>query len=444
MKELHSIINPDAELGLMGCMLVDLEGTMEQVSGDMSAGYFSNPVLEAAYQLAEERFQRGQKELDTVSLMEGLKGRFPEEQVKPLLVQALERAPSARLCGEYAAAVRASFQARECQRLYLDGLEEVRDTGHIEEHMESAAQKLDQLLNDRRKSRLIPIRESILDTYRKAFEDQRKDRIDTGFSELDVFLDGLFPSDFAILAARPGVGKSVMALSIARNVAQKAGKTVAYYSLEMSAEQLNQRLLSMTAQVPLKAIKNHRVPKGDAQKLAAAADQLARLPIELNDDAAITVEDIRRDCRRVKNLGLIIVDYVQLMTPRGKFVTRNDAVGSISRGLRVLAMDLNVPVLALSQMNRESESYEKPRLSDLRESGSLEQDATTVMAMWKQDQQGLINVSILKNRNGETGKTSVLCFAGETMTLRQAQIGYEEPKRRGKRFSQQASGEVTF
>lgn len=443
--DMNTIVNPDAELGLIGCILVDFEPAMEQVSEGIRSEYFSNPVLEAAYQLAEERFQRGQKELDTVSLMEGLKGRFSEDQVKPLLIQALERAPSAQLCREYADAVQASYKARECQRLYLDGLGAIKDTGHIEAHMEATADKLDKLLNDRRKSRLIPMKESILDTYQKAFEDRRKDRIDTGFLELDVFLDGLFPSDFAILAARPGVGKSVMALTIARNVAQKTGKTVAYYSLEMSREQLNQRLLSAASQIPLREIKNHRVPKEEAQKFAAAADQLSRLPIEINDDAAVTVEDIRRDCRRVKNLGLIIVDYVQLMTPKGRFATRNDAVGSISRALRVLAMDLNVPVLALSQMNRESECYEKPRLSDLRESGSLEQDATTVMAMWKQEEPGLINVSILKNRNGETGKTSVLSFTGATMTMRQAQMGYEEPKRRGKRFSRPDSGgEVTF
>ncbi|MGI5958992.1 MAG: replicative DNA helicase [Massiliimalia sp.] len=439
------IINPDAELGLIGCILVDFQYTMERVGENTKPDFFSNRVLASVYQLAENRFDSGQNDLDTVSLMEGLKGRFSEDQVKPILVQALERVPSVQLCQEYADAVRASFQARECQKIYLDGLAKIKDTGQIEQNMESAAEQLDRLLNDRRKSRLVSVKESILDAYRGAFESRKGYRLDTGFSELDVFLDGLFPSDFAILAARPGVGKSVMALTVARNVAEKAGKTVAYYSLEMSVEQMNQRLLAMAGQVPLKSIKNGSVCGNDIQKLGAAADHLARLPIQFVDDAAITVEDIRRDCRRVKNLGLIIVDYVQLMTPKGRFATRNDAVGSISRSLRVLAMDLNVPVLALSQMNRESENYEKPRLSDLRESGSLEQDATTVMAMWKQEEPGLVNVSILKNRNGETGKTSVLSFAGATMTMRQAQMGYEEPKRRGKRFSRpDSSGEVTF
>ena len=242
----------------------------------------------------------------------------------------------------------------------------------------------------------------------------------------------------AILGARPGVGKSAVALQIAQHVARKTGKVVAFYSLEMSIQQLCQRMLAANSGVSLRDIQNHKAPANEASNLCKIAEAIQKMfKILINENGDTTVTDIRRDCQKIKNLGLIVIDYIQLMNTTERFYNRNDAVGSISRGLKVLAKDLDVPILALSQLNREKSDNEKPSLSDLRESGSLEQDATAVIALWNNEEEGYINATILKNRHGRAGNSAVLHFEKSIMQVKQSAKPYIEPEKKKRRIRAQ-------
>jgi len=247
-------------------------------------------------------------------------------------------------------------------------------------------------------------------------QDRHVTGVATGFHLLDEMTSGLQPSDLVILAARPSVGKTAMALSMALNAA-KTGKVVGLFSLEMSAEQLFFRFLSMETKVDLQYIRTGRIPKGRLTEVNMQFDNLARLPVVIDDSPVLNVLDMGAKLRRLKHqksLDLVVVDYLQLMRGVGKIENRNQEVSSISRGLKALAKELNVPVLALSQLSRAPEKRgegKEPILSDLRDSGSIEQDADLVMFLHrptgaKSDDaqvQGTATLLVAKQRNGPTG-----------------------------------------
>ena len=244
--------------------------------------------------------------------------------------------------------------------------------------------------------------------------------LSTGFSAVDGKINGLNKSDLLLLAARPGMGKTSMALNVALNAAKESGQTVAVFSLEMSRDQLVTRLLASEG-----LIENTRLISGDLResdwvKIAEGASSLSRLDIRIDDNPLLTVADMNAKCRRIENLGLVVIDYLQLMTSAGgkgySGENRQQAVSDISRMLKIMAKELQVPVLCLSQLSRANEKREdkRPMLSDLRESGAIEQDADIVMFLYRDDyykedseKRNIAECIVAKNRHGETGKVEL-------------------------------------
>ncbi|MBO8127884.1 MAG: replicative DNA helicase [Peptococcaceae bacterium] len=248
--------------------------------------------------------------------------------------------------------------------------------------------------------------------------------IKTGFTELDKMCSGLQPSDLIILAARPSMGKTALAMSIAHQVAERQGIPVAVFSLEMSREQLVQRLLCAEAMVDQYRLRTGNLREEDWEKLTDAAERLNELPIYIDDAAGASVREMRAKAKRLqaeRGLGLVIIDYLQLIQAPRRAENRQQEIAQISRGLKSLAKELNVPVLALSQLSRavESRPNKRPQMSDLRESGSLEQDADVIMFIYRDeyynpdtDQKGIAEIIVAKQRNGPTG-TVKMCFLKE-------------------------------
>ena len=238
--------------------------------------------------------------------------------------------------------------------------------------------------------------------------------ISSGFSAIDAKLSGLNKSDLILLAARPGMGKTSLALNIALNVGKNSGKTVAMFSLEMSKEQLALRLLSSEALVESNRLLTGELRESDWMKVAEAAGVLSRADIRLDDNPLLTVSDMNAKCRRLDNLGLVVIDYLQLMSSAGGSMKHSGE--TITRTLKIVAKELQVPVLCLSQLSRANEKRDdkRPMLSDLRESGAIEQDADIVLFIFREDyyspdsdKRNIAELIVAKNRHGETGKVEL-------------------------------------
>jgi len=289
--------------------------------------------------------------------------------------------------------------------------------------LEAAEKKVYSLRQDRSRAALEKISTIMVDVYKNIHIAAKADigipGLTTGFKDLDRIIMGLNASDLILIASRPGMGKTSIALNIALHAARKSGKAVAVFSLEMSREQLAMRLLSSDAFIDGKRLHTGRLNPGEWTRLAEAAKVISEANLLINDDASLTVTEMNAQCRRVSDLGLVVIDYMQLMSAatnergyRGE--NRVQIVTEISRTMKVMAKELNVPVICLSQLNRANEQRAKterrPQLSDLRESGSIEQDADIVMGLYRDDYYnddsefpGVAECIILKNRRGETG-----------------------------------------
>jgi replicative DNA helicase len=247
--------------------------------------------------------------------------------------------------------------------------------------------------------------------------------VPTGYHDLDRLLLGLQPSTLNIVGARPGMGKTSFALGILAHVGMVVQRPALLFSLEMGHLELTQRLLASEAEVNGQNLQNGRIRAQDWAKIGTAVTRLSNAPIYIDDNPAVTVMDIRARARRLKksagDLGLVVVDYLQLMTGRGRAENRQNEVAEISRGLKILARELEVPVVALSQLSRnlETRTDKSPQLSDLRESGSLEQDADVVMFIYREseyndevpiDRADDALIDVAKHRNGPTGKANLL------------------------------------
>ena len=244
--------------------------------------------------------------------------------------------------------------------------------------------------------------------------------LSTGLSAVDSKINGLNKSDLLLLAARPGMGKTSMALNVALSAARESGKTVAIFSLEMSKEQLVTRLIASEGLVENTRLITGNLRESDWQRIAEAASALSRMDIRIDDNPLLTVADMNAKCRRLDNLGLVVIDYLQLMTSAGgkgySGENRQQAVSDISRMLKIMAKELQVPVLCLSQLSRANEKRDdkRPMLSDLRESGAIEQDADIVLFLYRDDyynsdseKRNVAECIVAKNRHGETGKVEL-------------------------------------
>lgn len=306
------------------------------------------------------------------------------------------------------------------------------DSSTIEESLDYAERLIFDLASKKVTSDLTPVKNIVMKSYERIEQRYQNQGqlvgIDTGFYDLNAMTSGLQKSDLIILAARPAMGKTAFALNVAQNVALRAKKAVAIFSLEMSKDQLMQRMLCSEAELDTQRLKTGNMQPRDWEKLAEAMTKFAEAPIYIDDTAGCTITDLRAKCRRLamaeKDLGLIVIDYLQLMEGSGR-EDRMQQVSAISRGLKVLARELNVPIISLSQLSRavESRTDKRPMLSDLRESGSIEQDADIVMFIYRDEyynkseeddegqkasNKGEAEVIIAKHRNGPVGTVKLL------------------------------------
>lgn len=304
--------------------------------------------------------------------------------------------------------------------------------------LDSAEQKIYDIRQGNDTKGLTRIDEVVIEVYDRLQKITGPDKdkylgAKSGFTELDAVTSGLNDSDLMIIAARPGMGKTSFAMNIATNVAKKGTKQAAIFSLEMSKEQLVTRMLSSESLVNSNSLRTGRLSPDDWGKLASGAEALSKMQIFLDDSGGISVPQMKAKLRRMKNLGLVVIDYLQLMEGSKKNSNRVNEVSEITRQLKLMAKELKVPVITLSQLNRGAEGRQdhRPLLSDLRESGSIEQDADVILFLYREgyydkesSDQSISECIISKNRHGETG-TVKLVWNGEFTLFRNLE-GYRD------------------
>ncbi len=362
--------------------------------------------------------------IDPVTVLENMKqnGYYDENQSRGYVLQLMDTTPTAANVGEYIEIIKDKTLLRrvaEAAGELTAMIQEGTSTG--QDILEAAEQRIYAIRQGRAARGLVPISDVIIDVYDRLEELAASENaipgMSTGLRDLDRAISGLNNTDLILLAARPGMGKTSMALNVLLDAGKKSGKKVAFFSLEMSREQLALRLISSECFVDNKKLVTGKLSDEDWESVAAAADSLNRSTIYIDDDSSVTVADINAKCRRVENLGLIVIDYLQLMQSAGgksnnRGENRQQVVSDISRSLKIMAKELNVPVLCLSQLSRANESRndKRPMLSDLRESGAIEQDADIVLFLYREgyynkdtENPNLAECIIAKNRHGETG-----------------------------------------
>ena len=424
LKQLpHSV---EAEQAVLGSMLIDPRCVSEVIDKLRTDDFYirqNREIYETVYSMFNYSLT-----IDPVTVLENMKqnGYYDENQSRGYILQLMDATPTAANVGEYIDIIkdktllrRVAEAAGELTAMIQEG------TATGQDILEAAEQRIYAIRQGRAARGLTPISEVLIDVYDRLEELAASDRaipgLSTGLRDLDRAISGLNNSDLILLAARPGMGKTSMALNILLDAGKKSGKKVAFFSLEMSREQLALRLISSECFVDNKKLVTGKLTDEDWESVAAAADSLNRSTILIDDDSSVTVADILAKCRRVENLGLIIIDYLQLMQSAGgksgnRGENRQQIVSDISRSLKIMAKDLNVPVLCLSQLSRANESRQdkRPMLSDLRESGAIEQDADIVLFLYREgyynadtENPNLAECIIAKNRHGETGKVDL-------------------------------------
>ncbi|MGN0601435.1 MAG: replicative DNA helicase [Oscillospiraceae bacterium] len=357
---------------------------------------------------------------------------------KTYLSGIMESVPSTANIESYCQIIKEKYQIRSLVNIANDIIETANEGSTDSQTMlDSAEQKIYDIRQGEVQG-LERIDSVIIDTYTHLQELSGPEAelhlgSKTGFSQLDAITTGLNKSDLIILAARPAMGKSALALNIAVNSCKQTMKDVVIFSLEMGKEQLVSRMLASESLVNNTCLRTGKLEPEDWTKLASGTEQLQKLPIYLDDGAGINVPQMKAKLRRMKNLGLVIIDYLQLMSSPNKHTSRVTEVSEITRQLKLMAKELNVPVIALSQLSRSSEKREdkRPMLSDLRESGSIEQDADIILFLYRDayydkesTDQSVAECIVAKNRHGSTG-TVKLAWIGEYTLFRSLDIRRE-------------------
>ena len=422
----------EAEQAVIGAMLIDPACVAEVIELLRPEDFYAEEhqrIFETIYSM----FNSARK-IDPVTVLDQLKaqGYYDDAGGRAYLMQLMEVTPTSANVKEYAAIVRDKSMLRaiataagEIQTMAFSG------AGSAAEIAELAEQKIYAVRQGREIKGLAPIKSIIMDLYAQLDERSRSDSdipgLTTGFRDLDVALTGLNKSDLILVAARPGMGKTAFALNIALNAAKASGKAVAVFQLEMSKDQLAARFLASEALLDSQKLKTGNHNQDDWIKIARATSVLAKTHLFVDDNPAITIAEIKAKCRRLgDSLGLIVIDYIQLMQTGGRrSENRVQEVAEISRGLKIMAKELNVPVVCLSQLSRAAEQRadKRPMLSDLRESGAIEQDADIVMFIYRDDyydaesdDKNVAEIILAKNRHGATG-TVELQWIGQYTTF---------------------------
>ena len=416
-----------AEQALIGSMLID-PICIPEVINKVRAEEFYIQTNREIFETIFAMFSFG-RSVDAVTVMDQMKvrGVYHEGSTREYLMEAMSLTPTAANVEKYAAIVRDQALLRNLQKAADEIIGLVSDgTGEADSVLEAAERKIYALRKDRNVGGLQPISVVIQRVYTTLSEAAASGGglpgLNTGLADLDAVTMGLKKGELVLIAARPGQGKTSLALNLARYVGEHSDQTVAVFSLEMSREELVLRLLSSEAMVDGKKLATGRLTQTEWDRILAAAGQLNKTNILVDDNSTLTVADMNAQCRRLSNLGLVVIDYLQLMQASGSghsyaSESRTQAVSDMSRMLKIMAKELNVPVICLSQLNRANEgrTNKRPMLSDLRESGSIEQDADIVIALYRDgyynkeaENPNAAEAIVLKNRHGETRTVDLL------------------------------------
>ena len=433
----------EAEQAVLGSMLIDSR-CIAEVIGILRPEDFYLQQNRESYETIYSMFNFSEV-VDPVTVLDKMKERGVfTEQSTGYVMQLMEITPTAANVRSYAQIVRDKSLLRAISEAASDINETVyQNAGTAAEILENAEKRIFALRKDSAGDSLEHIGTVLLKVFDRLTELAESGSafpgLSTGLMDLDRKINGLNKSDLILIAARPGMGKTSLALNVALNAAKKSGKTIAFFSLEMSREQLGMRLMSNESFVDNQKLVTGRLSEDEWAKIGLASSALSQTDIRVDDNPTITVAEITAKCRRLDNLALVVVDYLQLMTSSGERSSSNEnrqqIVSDISRALKIMAKELNVPVICLSQLSRANESRQdkRPMLSDLRESGAIEQDADIVLFLYRDDyyhedspEKNVAECIVAKNRHGETG-TVRLQWLPQFTTFSDREWQHDEP-----------------
>ena len=420
--------NIEAEMSVLGSLMLDKEAIIK-IANLVRLGDFYRDDHNIIYEAILELYEKNEP-IDVLSLANRLEEKKQLEKIggSSYLATLVNSVPSSSNIAHYAKVV----QKKSTLRKLIEAAGEILELGYqesedVEKILDIAEQKLFAVSQKYIKQDFIPIKSILESAFNRIDELHKGDHklrgIPSGFPDMDRVLAGFQKSDLVILAARPSIGKTTLALDLARSVASKEKIPVGIFSLEMSADQLVDRMLAAQSGVDLWRLRTGRLKTSgdddDFQRIGEAMGVLSEAPIFIEDTGSANVMEMRTMARRLQsehNVGLIIIDYLQLMEGRTAGESRVNEISEISRALKQLAREINIPVIALSQLSRavEARSPQIPKLSDLRESGSIEQDADVVMFLYREDREkpdtpnkNIVEVHVAKHRNGPIGKFSL-------------------------------------
>ena len=412
----------EAEQAVIGSMLTDMEAVISSIEVLKPEDFYreDNKLI---YTAMVNLYTRSEP-IDLITVKSELEsmGKFDQVGGIEYLAELPEKVPTTANASKYIKIVEEKSTLRRLIKTANEIIELGYDpTEDLEDIMEGAEKKIFNLMQDKNQKGYTPIKDVLVDSFTNLEElynrKQHITGVPTGFIDLDYRTAGLHGSEFILIAARPAMGKSAFVLNIAANAALKANVPVAIFSLEMSKEQMVNRMLCSEAMVDSNKVRTGKLEEEDWAKLAEAIGPLSEAEIYIDDTPGISITEIRARCRKLKlekNIGLVIIDYLQLVQGSSKRAlgSREQEIAEISRSLKILAKELDVPVIALSQLSRavEQRPDHRPMLSDLRESGSIEQDADIVMFLYRDDyynedseKKDIAEVIIAKQRSGSTG-----------------------------------------
>lgn len=422
----------EAEQAVLGCMLTDKESVVAAIESLKEDDFYreDNKII---YRAILNLYNRAEP-VDIITLKSELSsiGKFDAVGGLEYLAELPDKVPTTANVDRYIKIVEEKSTLRNLIRTANEIIEYGYDpTQEVEDIMDNAEKQIFNIMQKKNQTGYSSIKDILVDSFTE-LEDlynrkQHVTGVPTGFIDLDNKTAGLHNSDLILVAARPAMGKSAFALNIATNAALSAGTGVAIFSLEMSKEQMTNRILGSVAMVDGNSIRTGRIADDDWIKLATASGELSQAGIYIDDTPGISIMEIRARCRKLKmekNIGLVVIDYLQLVQGSNKRVgSREQEISEISRSLKILAKEINVPVIALSQLSRAPEQRpdHRPMLSDLRESGAIEQDADIVMFLYRDDyynqdseKKNIAEVIIAKHRSGSTGTVELAWFGNYT------------------------------
>jgi len=429
----------EAEQSVLGAILIN-PACMDQLAGILTAEDFHLEEHAELYRTMQGMYLRS-RTIDVVTLLDELvkNGVYDEAGGKDYIRLISEIVPSASNVKDYAEIVRDKSILRglitACEEVQESAYSEQDDVPHL---VEMAEQKIFAIAEGHENKNFVHVRDALVQVYDRLHKlGENKAEVlgmPTGFSGLDRVLVGLGKSDLVLVGARPGMGKTSFAMNLATYAAANTKKAVCIFSLEMSAEQLVTRVLSSEALIDSYRLRSGELTDDDWGKLAHASSRLSECDLLIDDTTGITVTGMKAKLRRVKNLGMVVIDYLQLMQSDRRIDNRVQEVAEISRGLKLLAKELQVPVICCAQLSRgpESRTDKRPMLSDLRDSGAIEQDADIVLFLYRDEYyknedepQNTAEVIVAKNRHGSTGNVKMGWFGQYTKftTLEQEREG---------------------